>query len=239
MITYCVIINLDSRNDLWDNLENFRNEWKKENKMVERIPGVNLKNEYNILLKLIASNRINLNGNGFRKNKNSFFGELGCFLSHYNSWKFVIDNNLNSCLILEDGIEFIRNDFNNLTIHEDTDILFINEEMNNYDSNKNIIGYGTQGYIITKKGAKKLMENCSTLFIPIDLQIRHLCNIKKINGLTIDKPFLRRKNDRVSSIDNLLTNNNDLNEKQDTRRIIERLLVNLEKNNINLDDHLC
>ena len=83
------------------------------------------------------------------------------------------------------------------------------------------------------------MENCSTLFIPIDLQIRHLCNIKKINGLTIDKPFLRRKNDRVSSIDNLLTNNNDLNEKQDTRRIIERLLVNLEKNNINLDDHLC
>jgi hypothetical protein len=63
--------------------------------------------------------------------------------------------------------------------------------------------------------------------------------ICKINGLTIDKPFLRRKNDRVSSIDNLLTNNNDLNEKQDTRRIIERLLVNLEKNNINLDDHLC
>ena len=39
MITNCLIINLDTRKDLWDNLENFRTTWIKENKKVQRIPG--------------------------------------------------------------------------------------------------------------------------------------------------------------------------------------------------------
>jgi hypothetical protein len=70
MVNNCLIINLDSRKDLWNNLETFRNKWKLEKKTVERMQGVTLKNEENVLLQLIASNRININGSGFRKNKN-------------------------------------------------------------------------------------------------------------------------------------------------------------------------
>jgi GR25 family glycosyltransferase involved in LPS biosynthesis len=131
MVNNCLIINLDSRKDLWNNLETFRNKWKSEKKTVERIQGVTLKNEENVLLQLIASNRININGSGFRKNKNSFFGELGCFMSHYNCWKYVVDNDLDNCLILEDGIEFLRDDYKNLKINNNVHILFLNEEMNN------------------------------------------------------------------------------------------------------------
>jgi hypothetical protein len=32
MVNNCLIINLDSRKDLWNNLETFRNKWKSEKK---------------------------------------------------------------------------------------------------------------------------------------------------------------------------------------------------------------
>ena len=238
MINNCLIINLDSRRDLWDNLENFRVKWISEKKSVERIPAINLRNENNVLMQLLASNRININGSGFRKNKDSFLGEIGCYMSHYNSWKYVVDNNLDNCLILEDGIEFLKNDFTNLKINNNIDILFVNEEMNLFDSNKNFAGYGTQGYVVTKKGAKKLMEKCSTMIMPIDLQIRHFCNTKDIMGSVISKPFVKRNNNRLASIDNGITNMDNPNEKQDSNSIIVRLLNNLRKNNINIDDFI-
>ena len=236
MINDCLIINLDSRKDLWNNLEEFRNKWTSEKKSFERIPGVNLKNDNNVLLQLIAGNRININGGGFRKNKDSFLGEIGCYMGHYNCWKYVVDNELDNCLIIEDGVEFLRNDFNNLKINNNIHILFLNEEMNQLDSNKNFIGYGTQGYVVTKKGARKLMEKCHTLIMPIDLQIRHFCNTKEIIGATISSPYLKRNNNRLASIDNGITNMDNPNEKQDTNSIIIRLLTNLRKNNINIDD---
>lgn len=238
MINNCLIINLDSRNDLWNNLETFRNKWTAEKKTVDRMPGVTLKNENNLLLQLIAANRININGNGFRKSKESFFGEVGCYMSHYNCWKYIVDNDLDNCLILEDGIEFLRDDFKNFKIDNNVHILFVNEEMNQFDSKKNFIGYGTQGYVVTKKGANLLMNKCNTMLIPIDLQIRHLCNTKELNGTTLSKPYIKRQNNRVSSIDNSETSMKNLNEKQDSNSILVRLLENLRKNNINLDDFI-
>lgn len=236
MINNCLIINLDSRKDLWDNLATFRNNWTAEKKIVERMPGITFKNDENILLQLIASDRININGSCFRKNKDSFFGEIGCFLSHYKCWKYVVDNDLDNCLILEDGIEFLRDDFKNLKMNNNVHILFVNEEMNHYDSNKKCIGYGLQAYVVTKKGAKLLMDKCYTMMIPIDLQIRKLYNIKELLGATISKPYVKRQNNRVSSIDNSITNMDNLNEKQDTNTILMRLLINLKNSNINLDN---
>lgn len=238
MITNCLIINLDTRKDLWDNLENFRNKWTKENKIVQRIPGVVLQDGNNLLLQLVAANRININGQGFRKNKASFFGEIGCFMGHYNCWKYIVDNNLDSCLILEDGVEFLRDDFANLKINKNLHILFINEEMNKVDTNKNFVGYGLQGYVVTKKGAAVLLNKCKSMVIPIDLQIRHLCNTKELIASVLSTPYVKRNNTRISSIDNSVTNMDNLNEKQDTNSILQRLLINLRKNNINLDDYL-
>lgn len=33
-------------------------------------------------------------------------GEVGCFLSHYNIWKKMIEQNITDALILEDDIRF-------------------------------------------------------------------------------------------------------------------------------------
>lgn len=240
-VNNCLILNLDTRPDLYLNLNNFITKMINNGKKVERISGVDYKNNSHILNKFILTNRINLSGSCFRNTKNSFIGELGCYMGHYNCWKYVIDNNLDNCLILEDGIEFLSDDFENLTMNNKLDILFINEEMKmmqNYNGLKQLIGYGLQGYVVTKNGAEKLLEKCYTLSIPIDLQIRHLCNTNELNYSTLNKPLLKRKNDRISSIDGKLNNDNNLNAKQNTNTIIQRLLTNLIDKNINLDEFI-
>lgn len=219
-------------------MASFRNEWEKSGKKWHKISGTNYFNKTNVLNEYIKTNRINLSGNGFRSNKNAFIGELGCYDSHYNCWKYVVDNELNSCLILEDGIHFLRHDFQNMVLNKKLDLLFVNEEMRTNTNTNTFDGYGTQGYIISLQGAKKLLKLCETLSAPIDLQIRHLCNTKDINAATINHPFVKRKNNRISTIENCTTDENDLNAKQCPHSIIQRIIMSLLANNINLDDYI-
>jgi GR25 family glycosyltransferase involved in LPS biosynthesis len=240
-VSNCLVLNLDSRTDLWNNLEDFRKKWLNQNKKVERISGVDYKNDTHVLNKLLISNRINLSGTGFRNKKESLIGELGCFMGHYNCWKYIIDNKLDNCLILEDGIEFLRSDFENLSINNKLDILFVNEEMQQHQDaktkGKSLIGYGLQGYVVTQKGASKLIEKCYTLVVPIDLQIRHLCNTNELNYSVINKPFFKRNHNRASSIEGIqLNDQNNLNEKQNQDSLIQRIIKNIINKNINLDD---
>lgn len=233
--TNCLIINLKRRVDLWENLNDFINEWTKCGNIVQRIEATDYTNQTNVITDLIKTDRIDLNGSGFRNNKYAFLGELGCYMSHYNSWKYVIDNNLDSCLILEDGINFLSTDYKNVKICKDLDILFINEEMKMY--NNRFIGYGTQGYIVTYKGAMKLLNNCSKLTMPIDLQIRYLCNSKILNGYTLDNPYVKRNNNRISSIQgNREDDTINSTSPQCPLSIIQRILNNMLINNVNLDD---
>ena len=271
-VNNCLILNLIHRTDLWENTEKFRNEWIKHGKTVERMLGVNYSTQTNVINDFIKSNRLDLNGKGFRKNKNALLGELGCYMGHYNCWKHIIDNNLECCLILEDGIEFLRNDFQNMMINSEVDILYTNEEMKKTNE-KRLVGYGTQGYIVTKKGAQLLINHCSKLSYPIDLQIRELCNLegdgsrrslKILKGDVLNEPYVKRNNNRISSIDSLQTpsttstefnrsptptlrrgsgsrqinENTNINEKQNQSSIIDRLLINLLNANINLDDYI-
>jgi len=232
---------MESRKDLWESLCKFREIWITSGKNVTRIEGANYQNKSCVLNNFILENRINLNGSGFRNNKQSFIGEMGCYVSHYNCWKYVVDNNFDSCLILEDGIEIVGEKsaelLENLTIDENDDILFVNEEMKR-DFQGNFIGYGTQGYIVTKSGAQKLLELCYTLSMPIDLQIRNLCNLKKISAGVFSSSLVRRNNNRISSIDNFQSNAEDLNEKQNPNTLIQRILMNLLEKKINIDDFI-
>lgn len=237
MINNCLIINLDSRKDLWNKLQPFRDEWTTKNKKIIRISGINYKDKSNILNEFIKNNRIDLNGSGFRNNKNPFLGELGCYMSHYEAWKYIVDNNLNSSLILEDGISFIRDDYQNIIMNKKLDLLFINEEMKMNNENQ-FIGYGLQGYIVSFNGAQKLMNLCHKLYAPIDLQIRDLCNKKQINASILSKSFVKRDNTRESSIDGIIVNeNHNLNDKQNPYSILQRILNGLINKNINLDEY--
>jgi GR25 family glycosyltransferase involved in LPS biosynthesis len=229
----CLILNLDERVDLWDGLVDFREQWEKTGKKWHRIPGIDYRNKSNVLNEMILNNRINLNGSGFRQTKEAFLGELGCFMGHYNCWKYVVDHGLDACLILEDGIELLRRDFKNLVAN--SDILFVNEEMQMVGA-RQFVGYGTQGYIVTQKGAEFLLKNCYTLSVPIDLQIRHLCNTANISANVVFPPYVRRNNTRISSIGMNVDDANDLNKKQNQNSIIQRLLTNFMQLNLNLDD---
>jgi GR25 family glycosyltransferase involved in LPS biosynthesis len=238
MVDHCLIINLDKREDLWNNLASFREKWTEHGKMWHRIPGVDYTNELHIINRLLMTNKIDLNGNGFRKGKIPFLGELGCYMGHYNSWKYIVDHKLESCLILEDGITILKDDFQNITMNSKFDLLFVNEEMKMND-NKQFIGYGLQGYVVTQKGAAALMKHCETLSAPIDLQIRHLCNTKMVTATTLSKPFVKRNENRISSIQNeQVSNSENLNDKQDPYPLIQRIIMNLINKNVNLDEYI-
>ena len=146
-------------------------------------------------------------------------------------------------MILEHGVNLLRTDFDSLLIDNNLDILFINEE-NKIDYNKNIVGGGLQGYVITQKGAQNLMEKCFVLSLPIDLQIKKLCNTKEIQGNVINIPFVKHNDNFFSIIDgiqvgnNLNINNNINNDKQNKNTILQRLFYNLLEKNVNLDEYI-
>jgi GR25 family glycosyltransferase involved in LPS biosynthesis len=249
MVNNCLIINLDERTDLWKNLEGFREEWTKLGKKCERIPGVSYKNKTNVLNEFIANGKLNIATGGFRTNKQGFLGELGCYMGHYNAWKHIVDNQLTSCLIVEDGIKQLRSDYQRLTISPDKlDILFVNAEMeiNITIPSEQVFGYGLQGYIVTYECAQKLLKECNELNMPIDLQIAGLCHKQILKATALFSPYVMRDNDRLSSIDGIksrettsrLDKETFIQEKQNPEAIILRILTNLLRKNVNLDDLL-
>jgi len=249
MVNNCLIINLDERTDLWKNLEGFREQWTKLGKTWDRIPGVSYKNKTNVLNEFIANKRLDILMGGFRNNKQGVIGELGCYMGHYNAWKTVVEKQLTSCLILEDGIKHLRTDYERLTISpEKLDILFINLEMeiNITIPSEQVFGYGLQGYIVTYECAKKLLEECKELKGPIDLQIADLCHKQKLKATGLLSPYVMRDNERLSSIDGIksreTTSRSDkqalVQEKQNPDELVKRILTNLLRKNVNLDDLL-
>ena len=102
------------------------------------------------------------------KNKNDLIGEIGCFLSHIDCWETIVTNKMKHTLILEDGILFDKECFNE-TIHssDSYNIIFANKEM--IKQKHTLTGYGLQAYIVSNNGPQKLLKNCPMMYMPIDL----------------------------------------------------------------------
>lgn len=95
-ISYPVyVINLDHRADRWNRIDNMLIEIKKTYN-VNRWSAINgkeldisqLENKYNIKL----------------SNDKLTRGEIGCFLTHRDIWKYIVDNNISYAVILEDDV---------------------------------------------------------------------------------------------------------------------------------------
>lgn len=117
--------------------------------------------------------------------------EFSCFLSHYSLWVKMLDENLGCIGIFEDDIylsndsEKYLNDYSWVPDHVDIikvenffDEIFVRTKPNEIDENRKLYrlaggNLGTAGYIITNKGAKKLVERFSNLefFGAIDTEI--------------------------------------------------------------------
>ena len=114
-----------------------------------------------------------------------YVGTIGCTLSHYCVWNYIVENNIEKILILEDDCVFLENFDNmlkyilNLDMHYD--MFYLNRYKLNHlydlgneiEVNDNIVipkyCYNTSSYILTYNGAKKLLNaNLMKHFLPID-----------------------------------------------------------------------
>lgn len=124
-------------------------------------------------------------------------GAIGCYLSHYKIWQKILNDNLNNVLILEDDMtsdiksEELKKYID--SIPEDYDIalfswfylwfdLLINPKkksvINNFWNKYNSINvFSTGCYLISKKGAEKLVKNAFPINYQVDAYINILNNI--------------------------------------------------------------
>jgi GR25 family glycosyltransferase involved in LPS biosynthesis len=128
------------------------------------------------------------------------YGGVGCFLSHYTLAKQLLeDNSAKYYLIFEDDISFVKNTINPINYYlsnapDDWDILyFANTRRINYTTHGQFYKptgfWGTQSYIINKKGAKKLIEEVQREKIDgqIDAYLSRMIQQHKINIYITDR----------------------------------------------------
>ena len=134
-------------------------------------------------------------------------GQLGCFLSHFQLWKYIIKSNLDLAIILEDDVK-IYNNFNKIidTVYENLPVkfdyvhLFIHPDKQNIQylegKDGDIIpaedNFGTVAYIVSLRGAKRLVKLTELLKIqaPVDRQINFCIQHNFLKAFMIKKPFL-------------------------------------------------
>lgn len=154
----------------------------------------------------------NNNKHFFLINSNITVGEYGLAMTTYNTYLDFIENNDSEWLIiLEDDIDLCE-DFNNelKNIENDLDILeknnidfvYLNDSIDLINCKDNINnkyypvkkGCGFYGYMISKKGMKKLLNIFNPLIFPIDLQsISHFSSYIKYSQFQYrEKNFLKQ-----------------------------------------------
>jgi len=142
------------------------------------------------------------------------YGGVGCFLSHYTlANQLLNDKNSDYYIICEDDIEFCYNTLKNIQSYlsnppEDWDIIYFNyirmSTFNRYGKFVKPDGFwGTQCYIISKKGAKKLVDEVNKEKIDgqIDAYLSRMIQQNKINIYMTDNKLISvNENSAISNI---------------------------------------
>ncbi|XP_060710887.1 procollagen galactosyltransferase 1 isoform X1 [Hemiscyllium ocellatum] len=115
-------------------------------------------------------------------------GEMGCFLSHYNVWKEIVDRGLQTSMVIEDDLRFeiffkrrlkyLMKEVENVAL--DWDLIYIGRKRMQVDHpEKSVPGvrnlveadysYWTLGYVLSLQGAQKLIDaKPFTKMLPVD-----------------------------------------------------------------------
>tara|TARA_Y100000991_G_scaffold55178_1_gene40309 strand:+ start:144 stop:1073 length:930 start_codon:yes stop_codon:yes gene_type:complete len=125
----------------------------------------------------LDQNFINLlNKNSIKLNRGrKRYGEAGCALSHISIIKQFLESNEKYCIILEDDCQIVKRipqriiDYVKI-FNETTDILYISNRVKCNKKGEIISGVGTEGYIIDRKGATKILDICQNIDCGIDLR---------------------------------------------------------------------
>lgn len=139
-----------------------------------------------------------------RKNINRSLSreEIGCYLSHTNIYRKIVEDNISHAIVLEDDI-FLNSNFRTLIDgllkredHWDLVHLFHAHGCLYYWYNLEVTsGYrlrkfvnspwGCAAYLLSGSAAEKVLQSCFPIFLPIDDFInRELKNILKIRGIS-------------------------------------------------------
>ena len=236
------IINLERRKNLMINLT-YISEYIKDNFSyinIERIQGIDGREEYEkdnaYFNKLLVNKKVSLLGYGFRTSKIEVISEIACFLSHRKCWQKIVDENLDITLILEDGMKFNTANFTNKIEYSDSDIIFVNKEMVN--NNGKLEGYGFQGYIVTLKGARKLLEQVKCLINPVDFQVRYLCNKGVFKWSIMNNNWTENDKERISTISSRAIYKNNEKTRENFNQLYIRIINNMIHRNIDVAEFL-
>lgn len=180
MIDRIYYINLDRRPDRNENIIRLMNKYNLHAIRVSAFDGSKLD------INKISNNIITSKGIADAKNsKQKVYvpltsGAIGCALSHRSIWEKIANENIRNALILEDDIRINENLYDKLEVYKkyfpkDYDIIYLGYHDVSIKHNKGSYNdifyksgsvYGLFGYIVSKKGAKKLLN-----IFPISYQI--------------------------------------------------------------------
>ena len=197
------IINLKRRDDklvrIKDRISKIELDKYYEIEIFNAIDGIEINKEY-----LIQNNyKISLDWNDNLHRRPMKWGEIGCAISHYQVWNKIIEQNLESAIILEDDVIFKSDFINNLK--EILDSLENNKELGKCEmvylgrkvfnkveesvSEKLVkpnFSYWTLGYILKKGGATKLIESgYNKNLIPVDEFLPYMYGKNSISNYNI------------------------------------------------------
>ena len=141
-------------------------------------------------------------------------GAIGCYLSHVNIWKHILDNNIDSALIFEDDVninynseELIYKSINN--IPQDFDIILLGCNcIKCYKKNNYRVVYkfwGLYAYIITKKCIEKIYDKMFPIKQQIDSELSDLSN--ELNIYSTNTNIIKHANIGESDIQIPIKNN--------------------------------
>jgi glycosyl transferase, family 25 len=135
-------------------------------------------------------------------------GEYGCYLSHLNIYKSILESSEDLHLILEDDIYFVKNFKNKLRKklakieHVNWDIFYLGiNDLQQKIKGKFIssiegiycpekILWGTHAYLIKKDTVSKIMDSLTPIQLPID----HTLMLLDINRLTLVQTIVKTYN---------------------------------------------
>lgn len=194
------IINLDKSTDRMNNIKNNFNKYGIKFNRFPAIYGKNIsetyiKNNVNFLCKSVLCN----------------YGTIGCASSHKTLWKQLIDSNEDFYIIFEDDIEINNKTFDIISKlipflnKKEFDIDYINLncinfgysihktefKIDDYEFGKPYIPLLCNSYIITKKGAQKLLDSINKTIYHVDFEILMVIYLKKFNYYSSNIPLVK------------------------------------------------
>lgn len=176
------VINLD---ESVDRLHKIKLQLEEQNLLFERIVAVDMRKDSN--KHLLSYYNKKKNYWGFKRYLS--LGEIGCYLSHRECWKKILDEPIDYAIILEDDVKLVADlnevitclNYCNLSYWEylkigETPIKRIRKTEKTIGK-FNFVCYqklpsGTFAQIVNKTGANKLLQNSQNIYRPVDMDIQ-------------------------------------------------------------------